>query len=138
MKFLSILVVVFALVSCGKSKDKAEFAPYSAQSANELFSVELGWLVGPTAKEYNTAALLFKNTNHANANTVTNIVFDPQMPSMNHGTHTDDQEIVQNPDTTDAFTVNGVYFIMGGPWVVNITATVDGVRDTASIPVDVR
>ncbi len=106
-------------------------------SKDEAFSASLAWLQGPVANDYSKAQLVFTSADGEPATNVAEIIFDPQMPSMQHGTATDDQVITAADDSQHRFVVDGIYFIMGGPWEINVTATVNGRRDTAAIPVDV-
>jgi|GEM_PF-588330 len=103
------------------------------------FVVKLDWPDGAKAEQYIKARLAFATADRFRPETVTDIVFDPQMPSMGHGTATEDQVISAVGDGRPAweFQVDGVYFIMDGPWEINVTAVVNGLMDTAAIPVDV-
>ena len=101
------------------------------------FVVKLEWPGGAKAEQYIQARLAFATASRVRPDSVTGIVFDPQMPSMGHGTATEDQVITAVGDSVWDFKVDGVYFIMDGPWEINVTAVVNGQLDTAAIPVEV-
>ncbi len=101
------------------------------------FVVKLTWPEGAKAEQYIKARLAFATAARFRPETVSGIVFDPQMPSMGHGTATEDQVVSAVGESVWDFQVDGVYFIMGGPWEINVTAVVNGQLDTAAIPVEV-
>jgi hypothetical protein len=101
------------------------------------FAVKIEWPAGAKAEEYIKARLTFATGARLKPASVTGIVFDPQMPSMGHGTVTDDQVLTSVGDSGYEFQVAGVYFIMGGPWEIDVTAIVNGQMDTAAVPVEV-
>lgn len=100
-------------------------------STNHSFIAKLDWIKGPVAQADSHATLTFVTSSGLAPSTVTDVVFNPQMPSMGHGTAMDDQVIRVDATKPYIFDVNGIYFIMGGSWVVHVTATVDGQRDVA-------
>lgn len=106
-------------------------------SKKNKFFAKLEWLGGPKADDYSKAKLVFSTSEKTKPNSVSTIVFDPQMPSMGHGTATDDQVISAEESSSNSFVVDGIYFIMGGRWEVRVTATVDGVTDLVAFVVDV-
>jgi hypothetical protein len=84
-----------------------------------------------------SAKLTFLASNGLPAQSVSNIKFNPWMPSMGHGTSTADQRITAVTGTTNEFLVTGIFFSMGGDWEIQVTATVDGTTDQAAIAVSV-
>ena len=122
-----------------KSEDStAIFKPNEGIAAKQgKFVVKLDWLSGPKSEDFVKARLTFATTQRAVPSTVSDVVFNPQMPSMGHGTSMDDQTIAADESSTNVFIVDGIWFIMGGPWEILVTAKVDGISDTAAIPVDV-
>jgi hypothetical protein len=106
-------------------------------SKNSKFVAKLEWITGPKAKDYVKAKMTFALADRSAPKTLKDIVFDPQMPSMGHGTSTIDQKIEIDATTPYVAIVEGIYFIMGGPWEIRVTATVDDATDMVAIPVDV-
>ncbi|MGE0174944.1 MAG: hypothetical protein AB7T49_19280 [Oligoflexales bacterium] len=107
-------------------------------SKNKKFATSLEWVSEPKAESYVSARLTFILPDRKIPETVSNIVFDPQMSSMGHGTSTADQTIRQSESATNVFIVDHIYFIMGGSWEIRLTAKVNGSSDTVTIPVEVR
>jgi hypothetical protein len=106
-------------------------------SQNKHFVATLEWLSPLKAKQKLKARLIFATSQRTAPTSVSEIIFDPQMRSMGHGTYTDDQVITKEGSSEYIFAVEGIYFTMGGPWEVDITAEVDGNTDTVVIPVKI-
>lgn len=101
------------------------------------FVAKLDWLSNLKAETFVHAQISFATKNRQKPRSVKNIIFDPQMPSMGHGTSTEDQRMTQDNELTYVFKVDDIYFIMGGQWEIRVTATVDDVDDMATFPVEV-
>jgi hypothetical protein len=101
------------------------------------FIVKLEWLSDAKAERFVKARLTFATPQRTKASSVSAIIFDPQMVSMGHGTSVKDQVISAEANSKHILTVDKVYFIMGGPWEIRVTAEVDGAIDTATINVDI-
>lgn len=106
-------------------------------SRNQKFIAKLDWASNPKAEDYLKVFITFSTANRMAPSSVSDVIFEPQMPSMGHGTATDDQIVTADASLAYVYRVDGIYFIMGGPWEIRLTATVDGSIDTAVIPVDV-
>ena len=106
-------------------------------SKNGTFMVKLDWTTGPVAMAPAAARLSFTDINHAAVKSVDAVAFYPWMTSMGHGTSMQDQKITPVAGTMGGFTVDGIYFVMGGVWDVRVTATVNGTTDTATIAVSI-
>ena len=137
MRRVSLVLVALALVQCGKprsSKPEGVVFDPSIESTNKVFKVSAQWLSPPAAQK-NISVRLTVTAVGIEASSIESVTFDPQMPSHGHGTFVDDQVVtIESPQKVK---VDGVYFIMGGPWVIHFTAAVNGKTDTALIPVDV-
>lgn len=105
-------------------------------STNGLFVAKLEWTSDVVAESFVNAKLTFASRDRKVPQAVTDIVFDPQMPSMGHGTSTEDQKIVEDV-VHYAFKVSDIYFIMGGKWEIRVTAKVDNTIDTVTFPVNI-
>lgn len=161
-KNILAIVTIAMLSACGSSKkedsDKPTPQPTEAPSGktgdatgttpilspsegvaskNSKFVAKLEWLSGPKAEDYVKAKLTFALADRSAPKAIKDIKFDPQMPSMGHGTSTIDQKIELDATIPYVAVVDGIYFIMGGPWEIRVTATVDDATDTVAIPVDV-
>ena len=162
-KFFVVISIIF-LTACGSSKNNGNdtptpqptptpsgktgdatgttptpiFSPTEGiASKKSKFVAKLEWLTGPKAEDYVKARLTFALADRSAPKALKDIVFDPQMPSMGHGTSTIDQKIEIDATTPYVAVVEGIYFIMGGPWEIRVTATVDDATDMVAIPVDV-
>lgn len=162
-KFSAIICIIF-LSACGSTKKRDNDTPAPAPqptptpsgqtgdatvttpilppsegiaSKNSKFVTKLEWLTGPKAEDYVKARLTFALADRSAPKMLKDIIFDPQMPSMGHGTSTLDQKIDIDSASPYVAVVDGIYFIMGGRWEIRITATVDSTTDIVTIPVDV-
>ena len=158
----TILVSSLLLVGCGSNDKKKDTPPIDngptkteepepgqdgldlviannvgTVSANGKFIAHLKWTSEIKAEDFVSVQLTFAKLNRTAPNSVKDLVFDPQMPSMGHGTSVLDQ--VFKPEDGKHYVINGegIYFIMGGPWEIIVTAIVDGVKDTVTFPVQV-
>jgi hypothetical protein len=104
-------------------------------SKEAVYVAKLDWQTPLKSETALTAMLSFTGPDGNAAQTVENIVFTPWMPTMGHGTSTVNQKISLVPGTTNTYLVEGVYFIMGGDWEIRLTATVNGRKDSANLPV---
>lgn len=102
------------------------------------FVVVLEWQTPLEAEEYLSARLTFADAVRKQPASVADVAFEPWMPSMGHGTAMDDQTITADAASPYIFAVSDAYLIMGGEWEIKVTATVNGVRDTAYVAARVR
>jgi hypothetical protein len=140
MKFTKEILLICSLISmsCGSPSEKVRSDADVWQNSNEAkFKARLSWISGPVANDYSSAMLSFELPDQAKIESVEVVSFDPQMPSMGHGTETEDQEFVPVADRPDQVEVRGIYFIMGGPWVIYLDARVNGELDRVEIGVRV-
>lgn len=107
-------------------------------SERRRFRVNWAWDTAVKAEALVSAVLTFVTPEGKSPNSVAQIEIDPWMPSMGHGTATVDQVIVPAHGRPGVFQINGLYFIMGGPWEIRIRATVDGSEDRAALKVNVE
>jgi hypothetical protein len=137
-KAYALVIAAMWLSACGSSgvgvQSDSDVWKTSEQSK---FKVKLAWTSGPVANDYSTALLSFELADQAKIETVEVVGFDPQMPSMGHGTETEDQEFLPVLDRPDQIEVKGIYFIMGGPWLIHVDARVNGALDRVDIEVRV-
>lgn len=108
------------------------------ESKNGRFVVLLEWQTPLEAEAYLKANLTFADASRKLPASVADVSFEPWMPSMGHGTAMDDQTITKDAASPHIFAVNDAYLIMGGEWEIKVTATVNGVPDTAYVAARVR
>ena len=132
-----LLLLFFALTSshCGtRSAPPAAIAADGA-SRQQVYTAKLDWQTPVAARTPLAAKLSFQTASGAPSQSIANLSFKPWMPSMGHGTSTADQSITVLDGSTAL--VEGIYLSMGGDWEIRLTATVDGVTDSATIAVSV-
>jgi len=125
LKQIISLVFVALIASCG-SKKESERQPERVIALQDDVVASLDWVSVLRAGEYLAARLVFKNSRGMPLTQVELQDFDPQMPSMGHGTDTSSQAYVTVAGENGQIEVRGIYFIMGGDWVVGVTAKIDG------------
>lgn len=136
-RLLAVVTAVSLLAACG---DK-NASPAAAPTVPDGFTVDLQWLEGPFVEAYSSALLRFARPDGSLPQSVTDVAFEPMMPTHGHGTFMDDQKITPTEGQPHVFTVTGIYFIMSGSgadhWQIDVTATVDGKRNKVQVPADV-
>lgn len=130
-----VLILSSFLVSCGKSNETKKTADQTIEEATDVTLTET-WDHPPTSNTENNTVVLTLNANDT-AIEVTDI--DPQMPTHGHGTVKTHQKITvvnaQNPTTVR---VTGLYFIMPGPWVIDVIFKANGTLKKTSFSVEVK
>ena len=137
MRYLLPIFFACFLLHCGKPPSVSPHAPLlesGVESVGKIFRATISWVAHPKARQYATARVQI-TLPIASVTSLDAIIFDPQMPTHGHGTFVDDQKVTVDPPNT--IQVENVFFAMGGPWVVHVTATVNGKTDTVLLPVDV-
>ena len=133
----SLLLVLLATLACGSRGDTRQVAATGAEG----FKADLVWLEGPKVEDYSSARLTITRTDGTIPASVSEVVFEPMMPTHGHGSFMDDQQIIRTDDAPNVFVIRGIYFTMRGTgadrWVIALAATVDGKRSTLQLPVDV-
>jgi YtkA-like len=109
-----------------------------AWSARRTFGVTWSWDTAVKAETFVNAEVTFITPEGKAPDSVVDIEIDPWMPSMGHGTATDDQQISPVIGSPGKFKIKGIYFIMGGPWEIRLKATVNGSADRAALKVGVE
>lgn len=121
------LVGTLAVCSLGCSKDgddpKTDDQSDFNLDPNRKITVDLSWDSKPIAESFLKAKLKFIASDQSNIMKVSLSKFKPWMPSMGHGTYVDKQKIVVSPESPSIVTVENVYFTMGGPWEIEISAS---------------
>ena len=110
----------------------------STLSSNKIFGIKWTWDSKPRAETPASAVFQVVTPEGGTPESVTDIGIDPWMPSMGHGTFKDDQKITQVTSSPSTYRIDGLYFIMGGPWEIRVSATVNGSKDQAGIKVDIE
>jgi|GEM_PF-1390045 len=87
------------------------------------------WCDQPTAEQFVRARLQIFDV----AGVADQLVVDPQMPSMGHGTYVDEQVVAVVDAAVGIVDVSGIYFIMGGDWDVYVS--ISGERFTVPVVV---
>ncbi|MEN9835446.1 MAG: YtkA-like [Pseudomonadota bacterium] len=140
MKIKSLILIAFLgiqSVHCGNQSNNTTASTSNGSSTLRHYTAKLDWQSALAARTPVTAKLTFVGAAGAPAQSVSDIKFNPWMPSMGHGTSTADQRITALPGSSNEFLVTGIFFSMGGDWEIQLTATVDGVSDSAAIAVSV-
>ncbi len=107
------------------------------ESENGTFWVSVSWSENLTAGTLaNSALVKFTDTNKAPLAAELSS-FKLFMPSMGHGSiKTKEMVLAKDPLQANTWSVSNIYFSMGGAsdeWVVDITATVNGVSDKVRV-----
>ncbi len=116
-----------------KPNDQASFD----LDPNRKITLSLTWTANLVAENFLNAKLKFAVSDQSKVEKVTISKFKPWMPTMGHGTYTDKQKVIVSPEDPSVLTVENVYFTMGGPWEIEVGATVDGLPYDSKIPVTV-
>jgi hypothetical protein len=108
-------------------------------SDKKAFRLQWTWDVSPTAETYISATMGIQSPDGTPyEGIIRDVRLTPWMPSMGHGTYTDELTVTPIPDEAGKFRVEGLYFIMGGPWEIKISAMIGEVKDTARLEVNVE
>lgn len=140
MKIKGLILLAFmglTAAHCGDQGNNVTATNGNGSSALNHYTAKLDWQSPLAARTPVSAKLTFLASNGLPAQSVSNIKFNPWMPSMGHGTSTADQRITAVSGTSNEFLVTGIFFSMGGDWEIQLTATVDGTIDQAAIAVSV-
>ncbi len=135
---LSLCVFLCQACSTHSKADAPAVMPASTEgvaSKNGTFFLKMDWTTGPKSAATSAATLSFYDANHHQAISVDSVAVVPWMTTMGHGTAMKDQKIVPVAGQVGHFTIDGIYLIMGGPWDIRVTATVNGSVDTATVAV---
>ena len=138
MKFKNLILLSllgFGSTHCGSKASADTGMNIDGSSKEAVYVAKLDWQTPLKSETALTAKLSFTGPDGSAAQTVENIVFTPWMPTMGHGTSTVNQKISLVPGTTNIYLVEGIYFIMGGDWEIRLTATGNGRKDSANLPV---
>ena len=106
-------------------------------SAHGAYTVLVQWLEGPTTEAASRCRLVFADGARHQPTSLADVSFKPWMTKMDHGGAVRHLKVESDPDNPTAVIVSGFYFTMGGAWDLLVGATVNGVADTAKIPVEV-
>ncbi len=135
MKLFFILATLLLLTSCADNKPPVLFEK-TIQSKQAQFKVQFIWESGPTAQSFSSVKILFYDKKGLPLNDIKDITFIPFMPSHGHGTSIEDQ-VITTGHSQNEFIVTNVFFVMGGSWVITLTAKTAGISDSAEVSVDV-
>lgn len=111
-----------------------------AVSARGHFTVGALWTDGPKIDKDNRVTLIFGDEARAKPNAVEGVTLVPWMPEHDHGVPRDSMKnltLTAKPEALNEIDVTLLHFIMKGDWELRIEATVDGVTDSAVLPVSV-
>jgi hypothetical protein len=109
--------------------------PKSSQlSPKGVFRAKFEWTTGPLFGE-SAGILTISAPEGHQAKSIEELKFVPWMKAHGHGTG----RVQPTLKKTKPFQwkVDTIHFIMSGSWELNVTAKVDGVKDTLEIPVEV-
>jgi hypothetical protein len=113
---------------------KANSSGLTLTSTGGSFAVKASWLTRVNELEYESVFLTFHDPKTGEPIPMEpQLFFDPQMPSMGHGTATEEQTFTFGEESTSVL-VKNVFFIMGGDWTITLTGQPVGRdEDTAFI-----
>lgn len=108
-----------------------------SQKAN--WQVHLEWKQGPTATDEgeSQAYVTFADANFFAPNTLSDIRIKPWMKIHGHGTGNLVPQLIPVKDNPTKFLVSEIYFLMSGPWELQINATINGNPDYVEVNVEV-
>ncbi len=109
-------------------------------SAHGHFTVGALWTEGPKVDADNRVTLIFGTAARTKPNLVDTVSLVQWMPEHDHGAPRDSMKkltLTAKREATNEIDVAKLHFIMKGAWELRIEATVDGVADTAVLPVSV-
>lgn len=149
---LNLILLLGLSIKCGQEKKaggdsptpvtdggkSANGADQGTPSDSKLFRVIWNWESEPKAETKVRASFTLSPYQEAVPSSFTQVEVEPWMPSMGHGTYTDEQKLTPIADRPGAYQVEGLYFIMGGPWEIKVSASLSGIRDVARIRVNVE
>ncbi len=129
MQKSACLMLFFLIVACSGSSSSSDEGKNDASdgwtaSSNQHFRGTITWLTGPTVSTYeNQVEIVLEPVNGEAIADVTEV--KPWMSVHGHGTDVEKQ-LISNKKKTDSggmtFSVSGIYFIMSGPWELEVTA----------------
>jgi hypothetical protein len=119
--------------SCEESKDEGGFF----LSDKGKYCVKITWLEGPKVEDFSSAELEIRNPDLSVPGKIKKISVEPWMKIHGHGTGDVQPELALKGNHKNIFILSNVYFIMSGPWELNIKATIDEITDTLEYNVKV-
>jgi len=139
MKFVFGFLFSILLASCGSKKESPNSAGDAVffTSQNQTYKAKLlfdGMIksVVPLSADF-----IIEPNNGVALESVTLDSFKPTMPSMGHGTDTSKLVFDTAIQNSDRVKVKGIWFNMGGPWEISISAKLNGISDQVTIKVEV-
>ena len=114
-------------------------APDGHMSQNAHWQVRLEWKQGPTANNdgESLAYITFADATFFAPNSISDIRLKPWMRIHGHGTGNLVPTIIPVIDNPTKFLVSEIYFLMSGPWELQINATINGNPDYIEVNVEV-
>jgi hypothetical protein len=98
-------------------------------------SIQWIWCDVPKPEAYLRARMQISGVD---VRSTSDLVVDPQMPSMGHGTYVDEQAVKPLLGSESVFDVSGIYFIMGGDWDIYVTVLTTVGSERFTLPVVVK
>lgn len=131
---MSLLLTLLLLNACsGSSKGRSPEKKTVTEAADVTVTSE--WDHTPTANTSdNTVTLTFDTGDRK----IEIVDFDPHMPTHGHGTVKTHQKIEALNEESTQVKVTGVYFVMPGPWVIDVFFLIDGEEKKVSFNVEVQ
>jgi len=117
--------------------DQPDIKLTSDCSAADKYCVLVSWVKGPQTGDFSEARLVIYTTSGKVPKAVEGVTVEPWMKIHGHGTGDAQPEVSVDKDQANIFHVTGIYFIMSGPWELNIEAVVDGAKDKLEFAVKV-
>lgn len=107
-------------------------------SANGHYHVTLKWISGPAMGTVSTAEITFGDEDRRIPRSITGLKVVPWMKIHSHGTGNFQPTIeASDPARPHVYTVDDIFFIMSGPWELNVEAEVNGLLDLIELKVEV-
>lgn len=131
---IPLIITLLLLNACGGGSKSQPQDQDTVAVATDI-TVTPQWDHDPTANTSDNAVVLtFDTAGHKIE--VTDV--DPTMPTHGHGTVKTHQKIEALNEEGTQVRVTGLYFIMPGPWVIDVLLKVDGTEKKVSFNVEVK
>lgn len=147
LRSASVLIALslpILMVGCGDKNEKKDniagnedLPEGSVFSKTKAYVVKVETSAALVPEAFQTIQLHFTDANGVAAESVSDVTLKPWMTIHNHGTATKKLKLTPVEGKPDVIEVTNLWFTMGGPWDLLITATVNGTADDAILPVEV-
>lgn len=107
-------------------------------SENSVFRAKITWAKGPRKNSYSIADITIADMEGNPPQHIEVIRIWPYMKIHGHGTGNIEAVVTQHETKFYEFHVTNLFFIMKGPWEMNLRVIVNGAEDFLEIPIEVK